>query len=145
MIEGPIKRGRCRAGRRDFGTIKADGTPSAPSFSVRWYEEGKQRRKRGLRSRTEAEAFLARVRTALTDGVLEAHRKSQVTLAVVADEWLRNHSAVKLRSHADNVERLFDEDPVRDEVLGRPGCARGPQALGHPVSRRSLNGDHTHS
>lgn len=105
MIEGSIRRGRRRAGRRDFGTIKADGTPSSPSFSVRWYEAGKQRRKRSLRSRTEAEAFLARVRTALTDGVLDAHRKSQVTLAVVADEWLRNHSAVKLRSHADNVER----------------------------------------
>jgi len=104
-ITEPTKRGRRRVGRRDFGTIKADGTPSSPAFSVRWYEGGKQRRKRGLRSRTEAEAFLAPVRTALTDGVLEAHRKAQVTLAVVADEWLRNHSAVKLRSHADNVER----------------------------------------
>lgn len=104
-VAGPSKRGRRRAGRRDFGTIKADGTPSSPSFSVRWYEGGKQRRKRGLPSRTEAEAFLARVRTALTDGVLAAHRKAQVTLVVVADEWLRNHSAVRLRSHADNAER----------------------------------------
>jgi integrase len=104
-MESAIKRNRRRAGRRDFGTIKADGTPSNPAFSVRWYEGGRQRRKRGLRSRTEAEAFLARVRTALTDGVLEAHRKSEVTFSVVADEWLRNHSAVKLRSHADNAER----------------------------------------
>jgi hypothetical protein len=26
-------------------------------------------------------------------------------LATIADEWLRTHSAVKLRSHDDNVER----------------------------------------
>lgn len=94
-----------RSGRRDFGAIKADGTPTRPSFSVRWHEGGKQRRKRGFRSRTEAEAFLARIRTALTDGVLDAHRKAQVTLSVVAAEWLQNHSAVKLRSHSDNAER----------------------------------------
>jgi integrase len=45
------------------------------------------------------------VRTALADGVLDAHRRSEVTIAAVASEWLRVHSAVKLRSHADNVER----------------------------------------
>ncbi len=103
MKDSPIK--RRRPGRRDFGSIKADGTPTDPRFSAMWWEGGRQRRKRGFRTRTEAEAFLARIRTALADGVLEAHRRAEVTLAVVADEWLRTHSAVKLRSHDDNVER----------------------------------------
>jgi integrase len=96
---------RRRQGRRDFGSIKNDGTPTDPRFSVRWWEGGKMRRKRGFRTRGEAEAFLARVRTALADGVLEAHRRAEVTLTAVADEWLRTHSAVKLRSHEDNCER----------------------------------------
>ncbi|HEX3901282.1 MAG TPA: tyrosine-type recombinase/integrase [Polyangia bacterium] len=96
---------RKRQGRRDFGCIKTDGTPSAPRFSAVWWEAGRQRRKRGFGTRGEAEAFLARVRTALADGVLEAHRRTEVTLAVVADEWLRHHSAVRLRAHRDNVQR----------------------------------------
>jgi len=96
---------RRRAGRRDFGTIYADGNATGPRFSVLWWEGGKRRRKRGFDTRTEAEAFLARIRTALADGVLDAHRRAEVTLAVVADEWLRTHSAVKLRSHGDNRER----------------------------------------
>lgn len=96
---------RKRQGRRDFGSIKTDGTPTDPRFSAVWWEAGRQRRKRGFTTRTDAEAFLARVRTALADGVLEAHRRAEVALAAVADEWLRGHSAVKLRSHADNAER----------------------------------------
>jgi hypothetical protein len=99
------QRKRRRAGRRDFGTIKSDGTPTQPRFSVRWWEGGKMRRRRGFTTRGDAEAFLARVRTALSDGVLAAHRRSEVTIAAVASEWLRVHSAVKLRSHADNIER----------------------------------------
>jgi len=106
MIEcSPNKQPRRRAGRRDFGTIKADGNPTNPRFSVRWYEGGRQRRKRGFERRAEAEAFLARIRTALSDGVLDAHRRGEVMLATVADEWLCTHSAVKLRSHEDNLER----------------------------------------
>lgn len=96
---------RRRRGRRDFGTIKTDGTPTEPRFSAVWWEGGKQRRRRGFTTRTDAEAFLARVRTALADGVLQAHRRADVTLAVVADEWLRQHSAVRLRSHRDNLQR----------------------------------------
>jgi integrase len=103
--EPPMTSPRKRRGRRDFGSIKSHGTPTAPRFSATWWEGGKQRRKRGFRSRTEAEAFLARIRTALSDGVLEAHRRAEVTLATVADEWLRTHSAVKLRSHRNNMER----------------------------------------
>ncbi|MES1207227.1 MAG: hypothetical protein ABUS79_14920, partial [Pseudomonadota bacterium] len=80
---------RKRKGRRDFGSIKSDGTPTDPRFSAVWWEGGRQRRKRGFTRRGDAEAFLARVRTALADGVLEAHRRAEVTLAAVADEWLR--------------------------------------------------------
>ena len=57
-----------RRGRRDFGSIKSDGTPTAPRFSVRWNEGGRMRRKRGFLARGDAEAFLARVRVELADG-----------------------------------------------------------------------------
>jgi hypothetical protein len=60
-----------RAGRRDFGTIKVDGTTTTPRFSAVWWEAGRQRRKRGFRTRGDAEAFLARVRTELADGTRE--------------------------------------------------------------------------
>jgi integrase len=96
---------RKRQGRRDFGSIKTDGTSSVPRFSAVWWEGGRQRRKRGFSTRGEAEGFLARIRTALSDGVLQAHRRSAVTLAAVGDEWLTAHSAVRLRSHDDNVQR----------------------------------------
>src|SRR5690349_21575396 len=57
-----------RRGRRDFGSIKVDGTPTEPRFSAVWWEGGRQRRKRGFTKRTDAEAFLARVRVELDDG-----------------------------------------------------------------------------
>lgn len=98
------RRGR-RQGRRDFGTIKQDRGGGDPRFSAVWWEGGRQRKKRGFTKRGDAEAFLARIRTALADGVLQAHRRGAVTLAVVADEWLKSHSAVRLRSHGDNEQR----------------------------------------
>ena len=91
-----------RKRRRDFGVILPEGPGR---FSVRWRDGGKQRRARGFHSRTEAEDHLARIRTARSDGVLEAHRRSDVTIATVGAEWLKNHSAVKLRSHGHNEER----------------------------------------
>jgi integrase len=96
---------RRRVSRRDFGAIYSEGTTTAPTFTVRWYEGGRRRRKRGFRTKGEAQAFLARIRTALADGVLDAHRRAEVTLSSIADEWLRSHSKVRLRSHQDNVER----------------------------------------
>lgn len=94
-----------RLGRRDFGAIDSEGTPTNPSFSARWWEGGSRRRKRGFATRTEAQAFLARIQTALGDGLLDLHRKGQVSLAAVGDEWLKAHSAVKLRSHSHNENR----------------------------------------
>lgn len=94
-----------KLGRAAFGSVKSEGTPTTPSFSVRWQEGGKQRRKRGFGTRTEATAFLARVSVAMGDGTLDLCRKGQTTLASVAEEWLTAHSAVKLRSHQFNVDR----------------------------------------
>lgn len=112
--------------RRDFGIIISEGNPTRPAFSVRWWEGGRSRRKRGFRTRTEATAYLARIRTALSDGVLQAHRRADVSLASVADEWLRNHSAVRLRSHQHNSERwarlkdMFgDSTPLSDVTPSR--------------------------
>src|SRR5205809_232633 len=71
VIEPALKRSRRRKGRRDFGTIKSEGTPTDPRFSVRWYEGGKQRRKRGFGSRSAAAEFLARTHVQLADGIRE--------------------------------------------------------------------------
>lgn len=106
--------------RRDFGVIIPEGTTTRPAFSIRWWEGGKWRRKRGFRTKTDAAAELARVRTLLADGVLDAHRRADVTLSAVADEWLRTHSAVKLRSHQDNQERW---KPLED-FFGRATCLK---------------------
>src|SRR5436190_1217748 len=59
---------RRRAGRRDFGVIISHGTPTEPAFSVRWWEGGKSRRRRGFTTRDDAEPCLARIRAELADG-----------------------------------------------------------------------------
>jgi hypothetical protein len=62
-----------RQGRRDFGSIKADG----PRFSATWWEGNRQRRKRGFASRTKAEAFLAKVRIDLETGERAGRRSGR--------------------------------------------------------------------
>ncbi|MCG5054627.1 MAG: site-specific integrase [Myxococcales bacterium] len=94
-----------RASKRDFGSVVSTGTPTAPSFTVRWVEGGRRRGRRGFRTKTEAQAFLAKVRVAAESGLLDAHRAGETTLADVGREWLRTHSKPKLRSHEDNVQR----------------------------------------
>lgn len=91
-----------RRGRRRFGAVVAE---RGGLFTVRWMEGGRRRGRRGFSTRSAADAFLARVRVALADGVLEAERRADVTLASVAHEWLEVHSAVKLRGHRHNVAR----------------------------------------
>jgi integrase len=105
MSTGATTKRTRRSGRRDFGSVYTDGTATDPRFSVMWWEGGKRRRKRGFRTRTDAAAFLARIRTALSDGILQAERRADVALSTVGDEWLRTHSAVRLRSHDANVIR----------------------------------------
>lgn len=60
---------RRRRGRRDFGSVASHGTPTDPQFSAVWFEGGRKRRRRGFTRRTDAEAFLARVRVELDDGI----------------------------------------------------------------------------
>ena len=93
-----------RASRRDFGSIKTDGTPTDPRFSAMWWEGGKQHRKRGFRTRTETSAFLAKVRTSMGDGTLAAARRAEALFTDVGEEWLKLHSAA-LRSHHENEIR----------------------------------------
>ncbi len=95
---------RRRLGRRDFGSIYAHGTPTEPRFSVMWWEGGRRRRKRGFRTRTDAAAFLAKVRTAMGDGTLAAARRAEALFTDVGEEWLKLHSAA-LRSHHENEIR----------------------------------------
>lgn len=94
-----------KSGRRDFGSIVEEGTPTNPSFTIR-YEEGSRRRgKRGYKSRRAAEEALARIRASRVDGVLEPKRATEVTLTEAGDEWLKLHSKPNLRSHEQNVIR----------------------------------------
>lgn len=101
--------------RRDFGVIIPEGTPSRPSFSIRWWEGGKWRRKRGFPTKTAAGAKLALIRTSLASGLLEADRRAEIALSTAAEEWLKHHSAVKLRSHDGNVQRWAR----LEEILGK--------------------------
>jgi integrase len=87
--------------RRDFGVVITDGTPTHPSFSVRWWEGTRQRRKRGFRTKTEASAFLASRRAALDTGAATVERRAETLFNDVGAEWLRLHSA-QLRSHTEN-------------------------------------------
>src|SRR5438067_1937526 len=105
QVEQPKRRTKARQrrqGRRDFGSIKTDGTPSAPRFSAVWWEAGRQRRKRGFTTRGAAESHLAKVRASMGDGTLAIARRAEALFTDVGDEWLRLHSAT-LRSHRENV------------------------------------------
>lgn len=102
---------RRRLGRRDFGSIKVDGTPTIPRFSVRWYEGGRMRRRRGFLSRTDAAAFLSRRRTELADsrgqvGTPVAPPEVTVSAAIEAYEKHRREKGNKLGTLADTTYRL---------------------------------------
>jgi len=51
-----------------------------------WWESERQRRKRGFRTRGEAEAFLAKVRAAMGDGTLAVARRAEALFVDVGDE-----------------------------------------------------------
>jgi len=99
---------RKRQGRRDFGSIKTDGTPSDPRFSAVWWEAGRQRRRRGFETRTKAEEFLARVRVELDDGT------RQIGDPIVTEGVTLNHAIEAYGKHlaekglkaGPNAERL---------------------------------------
>src|SRR5688572_3418226 len=94
-----------RQGRRDFGSIAADG---AARFSATWLEGGRKRRRRGFTTRGGAESFLARVRAELDSG------ERQIGDPVVAEgvtveqaiEAYGEHLAEKGLKPGPNAERL---------------------------------------
>ena len=120
------KRQPRRPRRSSFGTIITTGTPTTPSFSVRWYEGSKRRKRSGYKTRTEAAEALARVRTMLGDGTLPEKRRASVSFDKVAREWLDLHSKPNLRSHDDNEERykkhvkpFFGDSPLAAVTAAR--------------------------
>lgn len=101
------QRGSRRRSRRDFGTVVDLGTPTNPSFMIRWREAGRKRARRGFTSRREAQEELARIRVRLTKGEPDPKRQVAATFSAVGKEWLRLHSLPNLRSHPEN-QRRFD-------------------------------------
>lgn len=82
-----------------------EGTPTNPSFTIRWREGSRRRGKRGYKTVREAQEALARIRAGRADGVLEARRPTTLTFTKAGKEWLMLHSKPNLRSHDDNQER----------------------------------------
>lgn len=138
---GVLKRARRRAGRRDFGAIYSEGTPTAPSFAVRWYEGGRRRRKRGFGTRTEAAAHLARVRVALADRPDEPIPVAPdvtVKVAIDAYEKHRREKGNKPQGLADTTYRLnafFTEPDALLANLTPARCAAYYDALRTRVTR----------
>lgn len=145
MIEQTPKRTRRRMGRRDFGTIKTDGTLSAPRFSAVWWEGGRQRRKRGFTTRDGAEAHLARVRVELADGT------RQIGDPVISDSITIGHAIEAYGKYLDekglkpgpNAERLrrlrmfFTDQAMLLSGLTPVRCASYYEALRTCVSIRT--------
>jgi integrase len=133
---------RKRVGRRDFGTIKTDGTPSMPRFSAVWWEGGSQRRKRGFKTRTEAEAHLARVRVELDDGTRRPGDPvvtPGVTLkhAIAAYGKHFDEKGLKPGPSAERLRRLrafFTDETVLLSDLTAVTCAAYYEALRTRVS-----------
>lgn len=106
--------------RRDFGAIYSTGTPTRPRFFVRWYEGSKRRKLSGFKSKTEAQAALARLQAGLADGTSLPRKREQVSFHEAAQQWLTQHSAVMTkRSHALNLmnykqhlQPFFGEVPI---------------------------------
>jgi integrase len=130
-----------RQGRRDFGTIKG-GTPGEPLFSAVWWEGGRQRRRRGFDTRTDAETFLARVRVELDDGTRE------IGDPIIADGVTVSHAieaygkhltekGLKARPITDRLYRLrafFTDQTLLLTDLTKPKCAAYYEALRTRVS-----------
>jgi len=128
-----------RQGRRDFGTIKTDGV----RFSAMWWEGTRQRRRRGFTSRTDAEAFLARVRVELDDGTREigdpiVTEGVTVSHAIEAYGKHLTEKGLKARPIEDRLYRLnafFPDGALALSDLTKPMCAGYYEALRTRVSR----------
>ena len=130
-----------RQGRRDFGSIKADG----PRFSATWWEGNRQRRKRGFKSRGAAESFLAKVRIDLETGerrVGDPVVVQGVTVEHAIEAYVKYLTAkgLKPRPIEDRKYRLNAFFPDRALQLGdltRATCAVYYEALRTCVSERT--------
>jgi integrase len=90
-----------------------------PPFAIRWHEGSSRKQESGFRTASEAEERLASIRTGIRDGTLDEKRRARIGFDKVADEWLRLHSAVALRSHDRNedtyrvhVQPFFGDCPL---------------------------------
>ncbi len=130
-----------RQGRRDFGSIKADG----PRFSVTWWEGRRQRRKRGFENRTKAEAFLAKVRIDLETGERQVGDPvvvEGVTLEHAIESYVKHltERGLKPRPIEDREYRLKAFFPDQTLLLGdltRATCAANYDRLRTLVSERT--------
>jgi integrase len=128
-----------RQGRRDFGTIKMDGA----RFSAMWWEGTRQRRRRGFTSRTDAEAFLARVRVELDDGTREigdpiVTEGVTVSHAIEAYGKHLTEKGLKPRPIEDRLYRLntfFPDGTLALTDLTKQTCGAYYEALRTRVSR----------
>lgn len=146
---------RRRQGRRDFGTIYTDGTPSVPRFSVMWWEGRLRRRKRGFETRTEAEAHLARVRVELEYGTRQVGAPAiaeGVTVAHAIKAYGKHllDKGCKPKTVADRLYRLntfFPDGTAALADLTTSACAalyetlRAPRAVAEGKMMRTYSVD----
>jgi integrase len=99
--------------------VTSTGTPSKPSFTIRWREGTTHRRESGFTRRTDAMEAIARIRVGLGDGTLVERRRAGIGFDTVARQWLELHSKATLRSHslnamnyAKHVEPFFGNAPL---------------------------------
>jgi integrase len=141
-----------RRGRRDFGSIKVDGTPSDPRFSAVWWEGARQRRKRGFTKRTDAEDHLARVRIELADGTRRVGDPvvvAGVTVKHAIEAYGRylDDKGLKPGPNAERLRRLrtfFTEEAVLLSELTTAMCSAFYDALRtrvSPITKRPFSVD----
>ena len=138
MNETTNKRSKRLAGRRRFGAVVEE--PNG-LYTARWEEHGRRRGRRGFRTRTEADAHLARVRVELAD---RPHEPVPVALdvtvkaAIEAYEENRRQNGNKLGPLADTTYRLrtfFPDGTVLLSDLTPTMCAAYYEVLRTRVTR----------
>jgi integrase len=122
--------------RRDFGVIIPEGTATRPSFSVRWWDGPRQRRKRGFSTKGAAAEFLARKRIELADRPPEPGEPPppEITVreAFNAYEEHLTEKGNKERSIKTTMHRLrafFTADTMPLSMLTPKACAGTYAAL----------------
>lgn len=127
--------------RRDFGSIQADGD----KFTIRWFEAGKKRRKRGFDTRKEAASRLAKIRAELDSGAREVG--APIAFDVTVEDaigaylrYLRDEKGNKPGPTEDTEYRLrtfFGEPSAPLADLTQDCCRRLYAALRSRISPRT--------